>query len=184
MKKATKWGGLLIVLVLVMLALVPIVAQSADVVVKYGGPSGQGTLIYWCPRTGITNFVCESNGVSGITLAGGGTLVTNVVLQRQAAPSMTNVATGAQAAPSMTNIVVGYQVSPSMTNISWATQIVTNFDGVGTNIYTNYVPTLQFTANVAVTSVTPQNAVGRALTNVTPQNATVNALTNVTVQNP
>ena len=38
-------------------------AQS-EVRVKYGGPSGQGTVIWYAPSTGVTNMVLSTNGTS------------------------------------------------------------------------------------------------------------------------
>jgi len=35
---------------------------NADVVIKWGGPSGQGKMIFWEPATGNTNMVIETNG--------------------------------------------------------------------------------------------------------------------------
>lgn len=38
-------------------------AQS-EVRVKYGGPSGQGTVIWYAPSTGVTNMVMSTNGTT------------------------------------------------------------------------------------------------------------------------
>ena len=68
-------------------------AQS-EVSVKYGGPSGQGTVIWYAPSTGVTNMVLSTNGtsfgpvldnlvVAGDITAGGATATGPLVVNTQ-----------------------------------------------------------------------------------------------------
>ena len=58
--------------VLLMLSPFAMAGGNADIVVKWGGPSGQGKMIFWNPATGNTNLVLETNG--NITVYGTATM--------------------------------------------------------------------------------------------------------------
>lgn len=49
-------------------------------------------------------------------------------------------------------IAAGTQLAPSMTNILAAAHVFTNFDGVSTNVLTNYTYTAQFAVGLALTN--------------------------------
>lgn len=41
--------------------------QAADIAVKFTGPSGQGSMVFWAPATGKTNLVLTTNGTMFVT---------------------------------------------------------------------------------------------------------------------
>jgi len=53
------------------ICLVALPLLASDVELKYSGPSGQGTPIWYAPKTGVTNMVMTTNGVSVLTLVDG-----------------------------------------------------------------------------------------------------------------
>ncbi len=89
MNATKKWACLGVLAVMLALG---VTARGGDISVKYGGPSGQGQLIYWCPATGITNLVFDTNGIATLNLADG-TIVTGAVLTvtRQTVAVGTNI---------------------------------------------------------------------------------------------
>lgn len=66
MKNRFKWVGLLTVLAI---ALVPVIAQGSDIRVKGGGPSGQGSMIFYAPSTGTTNMEMTTAGLIHVVFA-------------------------------------------------------------------------------------------------------------------
>jgi hypothetical protein len=139
------------------LALVAVSLQAGPKVeMKYSGPSGQGNLIWWAPSSGITNMVMTTNGITVFSAAPGSAVVwtnASLTITRQVNASVTNVTTATQG-------------NPSVTNIAWATYIFTNKNSDSTNVFTNYVPTIQYAALAALTNVTVQVGAVKAVTNV------------------
>lgn len=120
---------------------------AADVVQKYSGPSGQGSVIWWAPSTGITNMEMTTAGLKSlaivngsiapadITLASGKIIVGgasgtgaavsvsgDVVIDNTGKVTVVSVSTNAGGAGTLTGILKATSgvVAPAVANIDFA----------------------------------------------------------------
>ena len=164
MNTTKKWACLLAVLAVGLASFGT--ARAADVVVKYGGPSGQGGVIWWAPSTGTTNLHMTSNGITVLAAAPGAAVVwtnASLAITRQAVPSLTNA-----------SVALTRQAAPSMTNVVLATAVITQVVDAVTSLVT------------VVTGLTIQSTSVAALTNVVLSTGSDPgfAVTNVVLSNP
>ncbi len=57
-----------IMIIMAALALISVSARAGTVEMKTSGPSGQGDLIWWAPKTGTTNFAMGTGGLYNVTI--------------------------------------------------------------------------------------------------------------------
>jgi hypothetical protein len=160
-----------------------VIGFAADVEMKTSGPSGQGTIIWYAPKTGITNLVMTTNGVTYLYIEGGAILnstsITNVLAEGMVLPAVdasavTNLSAGQLKAGTVLLAVSGLAV----TNINAANIKA----GTVASAFSGLAVTNLDAANVKVGSVASAFS-GAAITNLTAANvATVggaNAITNL-----
>lgn len=117
-----------------------VIGFAADVEMKTSGPSGQGTIIWYAPKTGITNLVMTTNGVTYLYIEGGAILnstsITNVLAEGMVLPAVdASAVTNLDAANIKTGTVASAFSGAAITNLTAANVATVG----GANAITNLI---------------------------------------------